>query len=82
MDWTPCLWFLFNDENVTYLDKRPQDITGGTSVYSLFYVECSYLGHLGSMQILPSNKTLTSEEESNIYSVQSPGARIGNANAR
>lgn len=56
MDWTISLWFLFNDENVTYLDGGPQDTSDCTSSYCLFYVETSYLDHHGSMQILPSHK--------------------------
>ena len=36
IDWTTSLWFLFDDETVTYLDEGPQNITGCTGAYSFF----------------------------------------------
>ncbi len=59
MDWTTGLWFLFDDNTVTYLAKGLQDSSGSTGAYSLFYVEQSFLGHHGCMQIIPISSKVT-----------------------
>jgi hypothetical protein len=66
MDWTMGMWFLFNDETVTYLANGPKESSGCTGTYSLFYGEQSFLGHHGSMKIITSNKTQSADEENDV----------------
>jgi hypothetical protein len=48
---------------VTYLANGLQDSSGCIGAYSLFYVEQSFLGHYGCMQIIPSNVTQSMDDE-------------------